>query len=83
MKRVKLNKFNRQIYALTFIPQTIPPMAQKMSKKMMHLNYKCYKRCLRENGDMLLKSMMVGDQRPTIVELMAVTLAKYTILAAN
>jgi len=46
LNRVALNKLNRQLYALTFGPQTIPPMAQKMSKKKMQLNYTQYKRML-------------------------------------
>ena len=44
MKRVELNKLNRQLYALTFGPKTVPPMAQPLSKKKMRLNYKEYKR---------------------------------------
>ena len=62
MKRVELNKFNRQLFALTFSMQTIPPMDHKMPKKMMHFNYKQYKRSLRDNGDMLLNSMTVVDK---------------------
>ena len=54
MKRVELNKLNWNLYALTFGPQTIPPMAQKMSKKIMRLSYKQYKCSLCNNGDMLL-----------------------------
>ena len=58
MKQMELNKLNRNLYALTFGPQTTPLMAQKMSKKRMRLNYKHYKRNLRENGDMPLHIMM-------------------------
>jgi len=43
LKRVALNKLNRQLYALTFGLQTIPSMAQKMSKKKTWLNYTQYK----------------------------------------
>jgi len=35
-------KLNRDMFALTFGQQEIPPMAQKMSKKRQHLNYKQY-----------------------------------------
>ena len=59
MKRVELNKLNRHIYALTFGPQTIPPMNQKTSRKRMHLNYKQYKHSLCENGNMSLHIMIV------------------------
>ena len=74
---MKLDKLNRQIYDLTFVLQTIPPMAHKMSKKRMYLNYKQYKRSLRENGYMSLQSMMVGEKCPIGVDLMASPLAKY------
>jgi hypothetical protein len=83
MKRVELNKLNRQLYALTFGPKTVPPMAQKMSKKKMRLNYKQYKRGLRENGDRALQNMSLVDQCPTVAELMASPLARYITLAAN
>ena len=46
MKRVELSKHNRDLYHLMFGPQTVPPMAQKMSKKKKRLNYKQYKRSL-------------------------------------
>ena len=59
MKHVELNKLNRQLYALTFVMDNIPPIDQKMSKKRMRLNYKQYKRSLRYNYDMLLQSMTV------------------------
>jgi len=83
MKCVELNKLNRQLYALTFGPKTVPPMAQKMSKKKMRLNYKQYKRGLRENGDRALQNMSLVDQCPTVAELMASPLARYITLAAN
>ena len=54
MKHVGLNKWNSQLYALTFGTQTIPPMNQKISKKMIRLNNKKYKCSIRENGDMSL-----------------------------
>ena len=60
MKRVELNKIDRQPYALTFDPQIIPPMTHKISKKRMRLNYKKYKRSIRDNGDISLQSMSVG-----------------------
>ena len=49
----------------------------------MRLNYKHYKRSLRDNGDMSLHNIMVGEQLPTVVELMTIPLAKYINLAAN
>ena len=83
MKHVELNKLSRQLYALIFGPQNITPMAQKMSKKMMFVNYKQYKLSLRGNGDMLLKSMIVGDKCPKFSDLMISQLAKYITLADN
>jgi len=38
--RQEYKKLNRDMFALTFGQQEIPPMAQKMSKKQQHLNYK-------------------------------------------
>ena len=83
MKRVELSKLNRDLYHLTFGPQTVPPMAQKLSKKKKRLNYKQYKRILREHGDMGLHRMSLVEQCPTVAELMASPLAKYITLAAD
>ena len=83
MKLVELDKLNGRLYALTFGPQNISPMAQKISKKRISLNYNHYKRSLCEKGDMSLHIMMVGYQCPTVSELMANLLAKYISLAAN
>ena len=80
---MELNKLNRNIYALTFGPRTIPPMAQKMSKKIMRLSYKQYKRSLCNNDDMSLHSMVVGEQLPTVAEIMGSILTKYISIAAN
>ena len=59
---MELNKLNRQIYTLTFGPQTVPPMAQKMSKNRMRLNYKQYKFSIHEKSDMLMQIIKVGYQ---------------------
>ena len=83
MKRLELNKFNRQLYALTFGPQNLSPMAHKMTKKRMRLNYKQYKRILLQNGHMPLQSMAVGDKFLTVDELMASPLDKYITIAVN
>ena len=40
MKRVEFNKLNRQLYDLTFGPQNIPSMSQKIPKKRISFNYK-------------------------------------------
>ena len=73
---MELNKSNRQIYALTFGPKTIPPMNHKNSRKRMRLDYKQYKLSLLENCDMLLQSMKVGEQCSTVSDIMASPLAK-------
>ena len=80
---MELNKFNIQIYTLTFGPQTIPPMAQKISNKMMCLNYKYYKRSLCENGGMSLHIIMVVKQCPTVADIMASPLDDYINIAAK
>ena len=49
----------------------------------MCLSYKQYKHSLRENGDMLLQSMIVGDQFQTVADLMSIPLADYITIVAN
>ena len=49
----------------------------------MRLSYKQYKHSICNNGDMLLQSMMVGEQLPIVAWLMASILAKYISLASN
>ncbi len=41
--RKEYKKLNRDMFALTFGQQDIPPMAQKKSKKRQRLNYKQYR----------------------------------------
>ena len=62
---------------------TIQPMAKKISRKRMRLNYKHYKRSLRGNGDMLLQSMAVGDQFPTVADIVSSPLDNHINLADN
>ena len=83
MKRLELNKFNRQIYALTFGPQTIQPLAQKISKNRMRLNYNQHKRSIRDNGDMLLQNMIFGEKCPTVADIMDSPFSNYIILTSN
>ncbi len=47
-------KFNRDMFALTFGHHDKPPMAQRMSKKWQHLNYKQHCMSFRRSGDMAL-----------------------------
>ena len=58
-------------------------MAQKMSKKIMCLNYKQYKCSLRENCDISLQIMAVGYQFLTVSDRMDIPLAKYITFPAN
>ena len=67
---MELNKSNKHIYALTFGMLNILPMAQKIIKKRMSLNHKQYKSSIRDNGDMSLHRITVGDQRPTVSDIM-------------
>ena len=83
IKRVELNKLNRQLYDLTFVPQTIPIMTHKMSKNNIRLNYKHYKHSISDNGYMSLQSMAVRYQCPTAAGLMDSQLENYITLATN
>ena len=83
MKWVESNEFNRQLYALTFGLQTIPPMAQKCLEKTMPLEYKQYKCSLNENSDMSLQIMMVGEQWQKVADIKASPLDKYITIDAN
>jgi hypothetical protein len=76
-------KLNRNMFALTFGQQDIPPMAQKMSKKQQWLNYKQYRCSIRRSGDMALMSLTLDKTIPTVADLLASPLAKYITLAAN
>ena len=63
-------------------------MAMKLSRKRQRLNYKQYRRELRDDGDASLSMMALsdgseGDDIPTVAELLESPLAKYITLAAN
>jgi len=90
MERVSLSvicqeykQLNRNMFALTFGQQEIPPMAQKMSKKRQHLNYKQYHCSIKRSGDMALMSSTLDKTIPNVADLLASPLAKYITLAAN
>ncbi len=90
MERVSLSvicqeykKLNRDIFALTFGQQEIPPMAQKMSKKRQRLNYKQCRCSIKRSGDMALKSLTLDKTILIVADLLASPLAKYITLAAN
>ena len=60
-------------------------MAMKLSRKRQRLNYKQYRRSLRDDGDASLSMMAITDGSdgiPTIAELLESPLAKYITLAA-
>ena len=80
-----MDKLNRDIFTLTVGKKTIPPMALKLSRKRQRLNYKQYRRGLRDDGDASLSMMAFsdGDGIPTVAELLESPLAKYITLAAN
>jgi hypothetical protein len=92
MERVSLSvigkeykKLNCDMFALTFGQQDIPPMAQKMSKKQQHLNYKQYRCSIRRSGGVALTSLTLDKTFPTVADLLllASSLANYITLAAN
>ncbi len=63
--RQEYKKLNRDMFALTFGQQEIPPMVQKMSKKQQCLNYKQYHCSIRRSGDMALMSLTLDKTIPT------------------
>ncbi len=79
----KLAKLNRDIFTLTLGSRLVPARAVVLSKKRKRLNYKQYRRQLRENGDESLAMMTMTDGIPTVSDLMDSPLAKYITLAAN
>ena len=83
LRRLELNKLNRELFALTCGPQNPPPKAKKLSKKRKRLNYKQYKLLLRDQGDTSLNKMRVEESCPTIAELLASPLAEFITRAAN
>ena len=90
MERISLSqvrkdykKLNRDMFALTFGHQDVPPMAQMMSKKRQRLNIKQYRQSIRRSGDMALMSLTLDKTIPTVADLLASPLAKYITLAAN
>ncbi len=76
-------KLNRDMFAMTFGQQEIPPMAQKMSKKQQRLNYKQYRCSIKRSGDMASMSLTLDKTIPMVVDLLASPWAKYITLAAN
>ena len=81
--RREYKTLNRDIFALTFGHHDIPPMAKKMSKKRMRLNYKQYLASFRRSSDMALMTLTLDKTIPTIADLLASPLAQYITLAAN
>ena len=69
LKLVQLNKFNWGFYALIFGPHNMPPMAQKMSKKQMRLNYKKYYQRLQDTVYVDLQNVKVEEQYPKVSEI--------------
>jgi hypothetical protein len=53
------------MFALTFGHHDLSPMAQRMSKKWQHLNYKQYCMSFRRSGDMALMSLTWDKTIPT------------------
>ncbi len=78
--RKEYMKFNRDIFALTFGHHNIPPMAQQMSQKQQHLNYKQHSMRFRRSGDMALMSLTLDKTIPTVADLLASQLANISLL---
>ncbi len=63
--RKEYKKLTRDIFALTFGYQNVPPMAQQMSKNRQRLNYKQCSMSFRRFGDMALMSLTLDKTIPT------------------
>jgi len=75
-------KFNRDMFALTFGQQEIPPiMAQKISKKRQRLNYKQYHCSIKRSQNISLLQQMTADSGKA--EEMIVTYVHPLILKAH
>jgi hypothetical protein len=61
----------------------MPLMAEKLSKKCQHLNYKQYRQSIQQSGDMDLMSLTLNKTISTVAGLLASPLTKYITLAAN
>ena len=80
LKRLKLN---RASYVLTCGRQHQSPMAKKLSQKCKRLNYKRYRRQLKDDSNKTVNSMHLDDNIPTIKELLDSQISKFITLAAN
>jgi hypothetical protein len=49
----------------------MPPLAQQMSKKWQHLNYKQFYMSFTRSGDMALMSLTLDKTIPTVADLLA------------
>ena len=83
MQRLELAQFNRDLYYLTFGHHDKPPQAKILSKKHKCLNYKQYKRLLREGGDMALNNAQVKEKCPTVADIFDSPISKFITLAEN
>ena len=71
------------MYDLTFDLQNVQPMDHNMSKNKIRFNCKQYKKYLIYISEMALKNSTVGEQCPTVAEILASPIAKYITLAKN
>ena len=71
------------MYDLTFDLQNVQPMDHNMSKNKIRFNCKQYKKYLIYISEMALKNSTVGEQCPTVAEILASPIAKYITLVAN
>ena len=78
-----VKKLSREVYALTFFLYQMPYQANMFSKKSKPFNYKQYKRCLREVGDMALNNMHVKKHFSTAAEILSIPIEKFITLSVN
>ena len=81
--RLKRLKLNRSLNPLTCGCQHQPPMAKKLSQKRKRLNYKQYRRQLKNESNMTVNSVNFEDIILTIKELLDSLISNFITLATN
>ena len=81
--RLKRLKLNRALYVLTCGRQHQSPMSKKLSQKCKRLNYKRYRRQLKDDSNKTVNSVHLDDSIPIIKELSNSQISKFITLPAN
>lgn len=81
--RLRRAALDRSIYVLLQGSKQQPANAYNLSKKRQRLNYKQFKRQMREDGDRLLNKVCKENDLPTVEDILNSPLSKFITLAAN